>query len=66
MRRAYKARVALSKANLDVELVECAKRTGHHGVKNFIEMVRQRCHCAITEEYARDILARGGYPAPKP
>lgn len=61
MNRAYKARIALSKANLDIELLEMARKTGHHGTKNFIEYTRQRCNVAITEEYARDLLSRAGF-----
>lgn len=61
----YKQRIAASKARLDNELVNFARAIGHHGVANFIESARQRCHVAITPEYARDLLARGGYPNPK-
>ena len=64
--QAYKDRIAASKGRLDAELASMAKATGHHGLANFIEYARQRCHCAITEDYARDLLSRGGYPEPKP
>lgn len=63
MNRAYKARIALSKAHLDVELLNVAKKIGHHGLKDFIEYTRQRCNTAITEEYARDLLSRAGHGA---
>lgn len=65
-----KRRVALagreSAGRLDGELYQMAKAAGHHGVANFIEYARQRCKVAITPEYARELLARGGYPNPKP
>lgn len=66
MSKAYRDRIAASKAHLDTELRNVAKGIGHHGVANFIESVRQRCKCAITEDYARDLLSRGGYASPKP
>ena len=62
----YKANIAQSKARLDRELENFARAIGHHGVANFIESARQRCHTAITADYARDLLARAGHPAPKP
>jgi len=62
---AYKARIAASKAHLDGELVNFARGIGHHGVADFIKATRQRCKTQITEDYARDILSRAGYPNPK-
>lgn len=64
--KAYRDRIHASKERLDAALVEDARRFGHHGVSNFIEIARQKEHAAITEDYARDLLARGGYPEPKP
>ena len=58
--------VKASKERLDAELSQMAKKVGHHGVSNFIEYARQRCKTSVTEEYARDLLSRGGYPNPKP
>ena len=66
MNQAYKDRISDSKARLDTELVNFARAIGHHGVANFIESARQRCHVGITEDYARDLLSRGGYSEPKP
>ena len=53
-------------ARQDAELVNFSRRIGHHGIANFIESVRQYAHMAITEDYAKDLLSRGGYPNPKP
>lgn len=61
MRRAAKIERANVLARQDSELLNFARRIGHHGVANFIESVRQRCNMAITEEYARDLLSRAGY-----
>ena len=66
MTQTYKERIAASKARLDVELVGFARAIGHHGVSNFIVAARQRTNAAITPEYARDLLSRGGYPKPEP
>ena len=49
-------------ARLDAELLRSAQRFGHHGLTDFIEIVRQFHNMAITEEYSRDLLKRGGYP----
>lgn len=64
--RRVKADAAASRARLDDSLVASARRFGHHGVANFIETVRQFHSVAITDAYARELLARGGYPDPKP
>lgn len=52
---------ASNTARLDAELVNIARAVGHHGVNNFVETVRQRCHVALTDEYAADLLVRGGH-----
>lgn len=65
-RRRVAANARASAAHLDAELMIVARKLGHHGVTNFIAVARQRCSATITEEYARDLLARGGYPDPKP
>ena len=68
--RRSRARVAAngaaSAARLDGELLSIARKIGHHGVRNFVEYARQRCSVALTDEYARDLLSRGGYPDPRP
>jgi hypothetical protein len=58
MNRAYKARIAESKGRLEESLLSDAKRFGHHGVADFIEIVRQRHNVAITEDYAYELLTR--------
>jgi hypothetical protein len=60
-----RANAAASRDRLDSELVQIARKIGHHGIANFIEYARQRCSAAITGDYARDLLSRGGYPNPK-
>ena len=65
MARKTPKEIEASKQRLDAELVGFARRIGHHGVANFIVAVRQYSNAAITPEYARDLLARGGYPDPK-
>jgi hypothetical protein len=58
---AYKTRIAISKEHLDIELLNFARKIGHYGLTNFIEAARQRCHTAITPEYAADLLNRAGF-----
>ena len=60
--RRVKAAADKSKAHLDAKLVIVARKVGQHGLRNFMETVRQRCNTSITETYARDLLSRGGYP----
>lgn len=55
-----------STARLEAAVLSDARRFGHHGVANLIETVRQRHNARITEAWARDLLARAGYPNPKP
>lgn len=55
-----------SAARLDAELVNYARKIGHHGVANFVEFVRQRTNAQIGDDYARDVLSRGGFQNPKP
>ena len=55
-----------SAARRDAAMLSVAQRVGHHGVANLIETARQRHSARITESYARDLLARAGYPNPKP
>lgn len=62
----YKNRIHASKERLEAALMEDARRFGHHGVANLVEIARQREHAAITEDYARELLARVGYKEPKP
>ena len=57
----YNARIRVSKERLDQWLLSDAKRFGHHGPHDFVEVARQRHNAAITIEYARDLLARAGY-----
>lgn len=64
--RRVQAAAAASGARLDAALVSDARRFGHHGLANFLETVRERHSAALTEAYARDLLARGGYSNPKP
>jgi|LakMenE01Jun11ns_1017448.scaffolds.fasta_scaffold9404036_2 hypothetical protein len=66
MNKSYKGRRTENLARLDTELRGYAKQIGHHGVRNFIESIRQRCHCQITEDYARELLGFAGYTNPKP
>lgn len=60
-----KATIHASKERLEAALLSDAKRFGHHGVANFIEVARQRENAAITPEYARELLSRAGYPDAK-
>lgn len=63
--KAFRNRIHASKERLDAACLDDARRFGHHGVANLIETIRQKEFAAITEEYARELLARAGYPSPK-
>lgn len=64
--KAFRNRTHASKERLDAALANDARRFGHRGVAEFIEIVRQKQHATITETYARDLLARAGYQDPNP
>jgi hypothetical protein len=59
-RRRAERKVTL--ARQDAVLLDFAKRIGHHGHADFVEAVRQRYNMGLTPEYAKDLLARAGYP----
>ena len=53
---AYKDRIDKSKARLDVELRNVAKKLTHRSISEFQTYVRQRCNVAITDEYAAQLM----------
>lgn len=53
-------------ARVEAGMISDAKRFGHHGVNNLIETIRQIHKTTITEERARELLAKAGYGQPKP
>jgi hypothetical protein len=63
--RRVKANAAASRERLDQSLVYAARKLGHHGVAAFILAAREFYSASITETYARELLARGGYPNPR-
>ena len=50
--KAFKKRIHASKERLDAAIRSDAKRFGHHGPDNLIEVVRQREHAALDRDYA--------------
>jgi len=54
----YNNRIAASKARLDIELRNFAKRMSHHKPADFVEMVRQRFNVPVTEDYAKELLGK--------
>lgn len=58
MTRAYKARIAESKARIDVDVSSLVPNAKRHGLKpsEFVALVRRVYGIAITTDYARDLL----------
>lgn len=57
-RSAYKARIAASKAAIDVDVASLVPNAKRHGLKpsEFVALVRRVHGVAITTEWARDLL----------
>lgn len=51
----YKARIAASKARLDESIRADARKFGHHGPKDLIEIVRQRHNAPLDPDYAHEL-----------
>lgn len=52
-----------TRPHLDETLASDARRFGHHGIINLIEIARMRERVTITADYAAELLRRAGHPA---
>ncbi|MDR5726255.1 MAG: hypothetical protein RB191_02180 [Terriglobia bacterium] len=55
--KAYKARVTLSKEHLDIEVRNIVRKVSHRPVQEIVQIVRERTHSQIDENYLRALLA---------
>lgn len=54
--KAYRARIARSKAGLADDLARLAEENPDAAPAEFVELARGRLHCAVTETYAGELL----------
>lgn len=59
MSRAYKKRIALSKANLDSEVRAIAEKMKHRPAEEVAAIIRERTHSQVDMDYLRSLLTTG-------
>ena len=58
-----KQSIEASKARLNTEILNVARKMAHHGPTDLIEIIRQHCKCELDTDYAIAICKEFGGPS---